>query len=422
MGDDMNNTIRFKFKTIGTAFFIATNVSIAVAEDTVVTNVFVAGEPALASEVNQNFSDLAAAIDAKALIAGPAGPQGEQGPKGETGAIGPVGLPGTTGPKGDKGDAGAVGAVGPKGDKGDAGAVGTVGPKGDKGDAGAVGAAGPKGDKGDAGAVGAVGPKGDKGDVGAVGATGPKGDKGDTGAVGAAGPKGDKGDAGAVGAAGPKGDAGAEGVAGPKGDKGDAGVAGPIGPKGDKGDTGLAGADGTVLPDGLQTGDILVWDSTLDPPAYKSTFNPVPTNGVSNDQLLYWDATNETYIAKNKPSYTALPANIMQPYTTVSYIVALQGVFPSRSSADPLLGEIIMFGGNFAPRGWAFADGQLLPISQNTALFSLFGTIYGGDGRTTFALPDLRGRAAIHAGSGPGLTPRPLGSSGGAQTTTVIIQ
>ena len=84
---------------------------------------------------------------------------------------------------------------------------------------------------------------------------------------------------------------------------------------------------------------------------------------------------------------------------------------------DPFIGEIIMFGGNFAPRGWALCEGQLLSISQNTALFSILGTTYGGDGRTTFGLPDLRGRAPIGAGNGPGLTPRPLGQKTGAETT-----
>ncbi len=78
-----------------------------------------------------------------------------------------------------------------------------------------------------------------------------------------------------------------------------------------------------------------------------------------------------------------------------------------------------MFGGNFAPRGWAYCDGQLLPIAQNTALFSILGTIYGGDGRTTFALPDLRGRAPIHAGTGPGLTTRPLGQRTGQEGVTL---
>lgn len=78
-----------------------------------------------------------------------------------------------------------------------------------------------------------------------------------------------------------------------------------------------------------------------------------------------------------------------------------------------------MFAGNFAPRGWAFCDGQLLAVSQNDALFSLLGTIYGGDGRTTFGLPDLRGRIPIHAGSGLGLTPRPLGQKSGIEQATL---
>jgi len=89
---------------------------------------------------------------------------------------------------------------------------------------------------------------------------------------------------------------------------------------------------------------------------------------------------------------------------------------------EPFIAEIVMFGGNFAPRSWAYCNGQLLAISSNTALFSLLGTTYGGDGRTTFALPDLRGRTAVHSGgnsAGPGLTPRPLGSRGGAQTVTL---
>ncbi|MBL4707309.1 MAG: phage tail protein [Flavobacteriales bacterium] len=86
---------------------------------------------------------------------------------------------------------------------------------------------------------------------------------------------------------------------------------------------------------------------------------------------------------------------------------------------DPFLAEIKMFGGNFAPRAWALCDGQLLSINQNQALFSLLGTTYGGDGRTTFALPDMRGRVAMHAGTGPGLTPRRLGARFGLETNTL---
>ncbi len=87
--------------------------------------------------------------------------------------------------------------------------------------------------------------------------------------------------------------------------------------------------------------------------------------------------------------------------------------------SEPFIAEIRIFAGNFAPRGWAFCDGQLLPISQNTALFSLIGTTYGGDGRTTTALPNLKGRAPMHPGSGPGLTARRLGERGGAGTVTL---
>ncbi|MEE8602109.1 phage tail protein [Euzebya tangerina] len=87
--------------------------------------------------------------------------------------------------------------------------------------------------------------------------------------------------------------------------------------------------------------------------------------------------------------------------------------------SEPFLAEIRIFAGNFAPRGWAFCDGQLLPIAQNTALFSLIGTTYGGDGRTTTALPDLQGRAPMHPGRGPGLTSRRLGEAGGTETVTL---
>ncbi len=87
--------------------------------------------------------------------------------------------------------------------------------------------------------------------------------------------------------------------------------------------------------------------------------------------------------------------------------------------SEPFVGEIRMFAGNFAPRGWAYCDGQLLAVSQNDALFSLLGTIYGGDGRTTFGLPDLRGRIPLHAGTGPGLSARRLGAKGGAENETL---
>jgi len=88
--------------------------------------------------------------------------------------------------------------------------------------------------------------------------------------------------------------------------------------------------------------------------------------------------------------------------------------------SDQYLGEIRLVGFNFAPTGWAICAGQLLPISQNTALFALLGTFYGGDGKTTFALPDLRGIAPMNQGSGPGLSPRVVGEQGGSETVTLL--
>lgn len=88
--------------------------------------------------------------------------------------------------------------------------------------------------------------------------------------------------------------------------------------------------------------------------------------------------------------------------------------------ADPFVAEIRIFPFNFAPTGWAFCDGQLLPLSQNTALFSLLGTTYGGNGKSNFALPDLQGRAAMHPGQGPGLSLHDLGETGGSETVTLL--
>jgi microcystin-dependent protein len=88
--------------------------------------------------------------------------------------------------------------------------------------------------------------------------------------------------------------------------------------------------------------------------------------------------------------------------------------------ADPFVAEIRIFPFNFAPRGWAWCDGQLLPLSQNTALFSLLGTTYGGNGKSTFALPDLQGRAPMHPGQGPGLSLHDLGETGGSDTVTLL--
>jgi microcystin-dependent protein len=88
--------------------------------------------------------------------------------------------------------------------------------------------------------------------------------------------------------------------------------------------------------------------------------------------------------------------------------------------SDPFVAEIRIFAGNFAPKGWAFCNGQLMPIAQNTALFSLLGTTYGGDGKSTFALPNLQGRAPMHPGQGPGLSLHALGEAAGSDTATLL--
>uniref|UniRef100_UPI003D334D21 phage tail protein n=1 Tax=Granulosicoccus sp. 3-233 TaxID=3417969 RepID=UPI003D334D21 len=161
-------------------------------------------------------------------------------------------------------------------------------------------------------------------------------------------------------------------------EQGPEGVAGPQGPQGEP------GADGTILADGISDGQVLTW-------------------------------ITDNWVAADLPVESV---DNMQPSLGLNYIIALTGTFPSRNSIfDPTLGEIMLFAGTFAPRGWALCDGQLLSIAQNQALFSLLGTTYGGDGRTTFALPDLRGRSAVHAGTGPGLTPRFLGQKFGAEST-----
>lgn len=113
------------------------------------------------------------------------------------------------------------------------------------------------------------------------------------------------------------------------------------------------------------------------------------------------------------------------PVKAAMAIAAAAGLLSTPTAAfaqsEPYIGQIITFGGNFCPRGWASTEGQLLSIAQNTALFSLLGTTFGGNGQTTFALPDLRGRMVIAPGFGPGLSPRTLGEIGGAESTSLTV-
>ena len=148
---------------------------------------------------------------------------------------------------------------------------------------------------------------------------------------------------------------------------------------------------------------------------------PSPGDEVNGD-LLTFDGTNwvaKSLVIQNTGSGQSI--NNMQPTLVVNYCIALQGIFPNRNGLDPFVGEIQIYGFNFAPQGFAYCDGQLLAIAQYTALFSLLGTYYGGNGQTTFGLPDLRGRTPIHQGQGPGLTPRNIGQSFGAETITINV-
>jgi microcystin-dependent protein len=140
-----------------------------------------------------------------------------------------------------------------------------------------------------------------------------------------------------------------------------------------------------------------------------------PANPPAND-LLTFDGTN--WIAKNlvvAQTGGNQPITHLQPYLCMNYCIALQGYWPVQSGVDAYLGEIELFGFGYTPNGWAACNGQLLPISQYTALFSLLGTYYGGNGVNTFALPDLRGRVPINQGTGPGLTNRVMGETGGSE-------
>ncbi|GAA4625979.1 phage tail protein [Cellulomonas oligotrophica] len=139
-----------------------------------------------------------------------------------------------------------------------------------------------------------------------------------------------------------------------------------------------------------------------------------PHYGPSSQVALAADAV--TAVGGGQPH-----AN-MPPYLTMTYAIATQGVFPSHdggAGGEPFVGEIRMFAGTFAPGGWAFCNGQLMPLAQNTALFSLLGTSFGGNGSSTFALPDLQGASPVGVGQGAGLSSFEVGDRAGAESVTL---
>lgn len=158
---------------------------------------------------------------------------------------------------------------------------------------------------------------------------------------------------------------------------------------------------------------------TASSPLSVSSINNISINsGTAAGDLITWDGNNWINTQPAVQHFT-ITADNRQPTLTLNYCISLQGIFPSRTGETPFLSEIELFSFNYAPKGWAQCNGQLLAINQNTALFSLMGTTYGGNGQTNFALPNLQGRIPVHYGNGPGLSPYTLGQAGGTEQNTI---
>ena len=170
----------------------------------------------------------------------------------------------------------------------------------------------------------------------------------------------------------------------------------------------------TDVPIGYYFYNGTIWKQMID--AASSAANP-PTN-----DLLTFDGTN--WVAKNLivgSTGSGATINNMQPYLCLNYCICLYGIYPSRNGTEVFIGEIGLFGFDFAPKNYASCSGQIMSIAENSALFSLLGTTYGGNGQTTFGLPDLRGRVAINQGTGPGLTTKNLGQVAGTENFTLSV-
>jgi len=148
-----------------------------------------------------------------------------------------------------------------------------------------------------------------------------------------------------------------------------------------------------------------------------NTSNEIGLNSASDGDLLMYDTTGNNWIAVPPEVHHdhIVGVDKRQPWLGLNYQIALVGMFPSEAGEMPFIGEIMLVGFNFAAPDWALCNGQLLPIASHAALFSLLGTNYGGDGETTFGLPDLRGRVPIHFGNGPGLSSYSIGQRGGSE-------
>jgi microcystin-dependent protein len=154
------------------------------------------------------------------------------------------------------------------------------------------------------------------------------------------------------------------------------------------------------------------------PLAISSTNNIALNPGTAVGDLITWDGANWVNM-QPAVQHFSLTVDNRQPFEVLNYCIALVGVFPSQNSSEPFLSEIELYGFNFPPKGFAFCNGQLLPINQNAALFSLIGTFYGGNGTSNFALPNLQGRVPLHMGNGSGLSPYVVGQTGGFEQNTI---
>lgn len=165
------------------------------------------------------------------------------------------------------------------------------------------------------------------------------------------------------------------------------------------------------------------WNATSGDAFVLNRMNTAGVNapvGAVNGNVLCYDGTNwVNKVMTINPAGGSQPFSNMQPYLVVNYCVSAFGVFPQQNS-QPYVGEIRMFGFNFNPVGWYFCDGQYLSISENEVLFTLIGTTYGGDGESTFCVPDLRGRLPMHQGTGSGLSTRIIGQTFGQEETTIL--
>jgi microcystin-dependent protein len=192
----------------------------------------------------------------------------------------------------------------------------------------------------------------------------------------------------------------------------------------------LTGAQTGMLITDSASGKLLYWVGkawtylsgiavTATSPIAVSSINNISLNpGTAAGDLITWDGANWVNMQPATQHFN-LTVDNRQPYETLNYCIALQGVFPSQSSSEPFLSEIELYGFNFPPKGFAFCNGQLLPINQNVALFALIGTTYGGNGTNNFALPNLQGRVPVHFGNGAGLSPYVLGQKGGVEQNTI---